>query len=247
MNSKPTIPPSDKQPKPVNEKINCTCDCHGGWFCHSIPKACCDKGRYIKNNKKFGYRYPDHFNRATKKADSKPVNEWKKVFKKAMWSNITPVGKRNKIFIQQQTSLYDFYCVVIEEIIKKELSQQRTEMVEEKINGETSDGYHTFNELYEFRKLYNASLFNEWANGWKEGFAVKYDVHKSKLHSDGQVPFSGGWFIVVAELPNGQISNHYELKDWDLFDIPEKEKANKWDGHTEKDVISRLGYLNKIK
>ena len=24
-----------------------------------------------------------------------------------------------------------------------------------------SDGYHTFNELYEFRKLYNAALFNQ--------------------------------------------------------------------------------------
>lgn len=24
---------------------------------------------------------------------------------------------------------------------------------------EISDGYHTFNELYEFRKLYNATLF----------------------------------------------------------------------------------------
>lgn len=32
-----------------------------------------------------------------------------------------------------------------------------------KINGETSDGYHTFNELYEFRMIYNAALFNDWA------------------------------------------------------------------------------------
>ena len=30
-----------------------------------------------------------------------------------------------------------------------------------------SDGYHTFAELYEFRKAYNAALFNEWAaNVW---------------------------------------------------------------------------------
>lgn len=27
---------------------------------------------------------------------------------------------------------------------------------------ELSDGYHTFDELYEFRKMYNAALFNEW-------------------------------------------------------------------------------------
>ena len=101
--------------------------------------------------------------------------------------------------------------------------------------GEVSDGYHTFNELYEYRLLYNASMFNELA---KQNL---YDVHKSKRHSDGEVPFGdSNWFIVMAELPTGQISNHYEMKDWDLFQIPEKEKANGWDGHTPKDVAERL-------
>lgn len=100
-----------------------------------------------------------------------------------------------------------------------------------------SDGYHTFEELYEFRKLYNAALFNEWArNG-------RMDVHKSKKHSDGSDCFGGGWFIVVAELPAGQISNHYEMKDWDLFQVPEKEKANEFDGHTPSDVVDRLNDL----
>jgi hypothetical protein len=100
--------------------------------------------------------------------------------------------------------------------------------------GEVSDGYHTFNELYEYRLLYNASFFNELA---KQNL---YDVHKSKKHSDGDDCFGGGWFIVMAELPTGQVSNHYELKDWDLFQIPEKEKANKWDGHTPQDVAKRM-------
>lgn len=106
--------------------------------------------------------------------------------------------------------------------------------------GEFSDGYHTFNELYDYRKAYNAAFFNELA---KQGL---YDVHKSRLHSDGKVPFDdNNWFIVMAELPTGQISNHYEIKDWDLFDIPEKEKANTWDGHTPQDVYKRLvKYLN---
>ena len=101
--------------------------------------------------------------------------------------------------------------------------------------GEVSDGYHTFNELYEYRMLYNAALFNEFA---KQGL---YDVHKSRKHSDGEYPFGdSNWFIVMAELPTGQISNHYEMKDWDLFHVPEKEKANVWDGHTPKDVSERL-------
>jgi hypothetical protein len=106
--------------------------------------------------------------------------------------------------------------------------------------GEFSDGYHTFNELYEYRKVYNAAFFNELA---KQGL---YDVHKSRLHSDGNIPFGdNNWFIVMAELPTGQISNHYEMKDWGLFDIPEKEKANTWDGHSPQDVLERLvKYLN---
>ena len=110
--------------------------------------------------------------------------------------------------------------------------------------GGVSDGFHTFDELYEFRKVYNAVLFNEWAKGHKEGFAIKYDVHKSKKHNDGEECFGGSWFIVVAILPMGQISNHYDLKDWDLFDIPETEKAKySFDGHTPSDVIKRLKTL----
>lgn len=105
---------------------------------------------------------------------------------------------------------------------------------EEAVTGETSDGYHTFNELYEFRKVYNAALFNDW---YAQG---KYSVHKSKRHSDGEECFGGGWFIVMATLPTGQISNHYAMKDWDLFQCEEREKADVWDGHTPKDILTRL-------
>lgn len=119
--------------------------------------------------------------------------------------------------------------------------------------GEFSDGYHTFNELYDFRKMYNAVLFNEWANQ-KVGklgddimhFTAKHDVHKSWRHHDGELCFGGGWFIVVAILPTGQISNHYEAKDWDLFQIPEVEKAKyPFDFHTAKDVLERLSQTIK--
>lgn len=101
--------------------------------------------------------------------------------------------------------------------------------------GEISDGYHTFNELYEFRKMYNAAVFNAWA---KEGL---YDVHKSIRHSDGIECFGGGWFIVMAMLPGGQISNHYKMEDWDLFQIPEVEIVKySYDGHSAQDVLNRL-------
>ena len=109
--------------------------------------------------------------------------------------------------------------------------------------GEFSDGYHTFNELYYYRMLYNAAFFNDLAyyDNWADGsWHIEYDVHKSKKHSDGEDCFGGGWFIVMAELPTGQISNHYEMKYWDYFNIPEKEKANVWDGHTPKEAAERL-------
>ena len=112
----------------------------------------------------------------------------------------------------------------------------------EEDKGNISDGYHTFNELYEYRLLYNASMFNELA---KQGL---YDVHKSKRHSDGTIPFGDeNWFIVQAELPTGQISNHYEMKDWDLFQVREKEKANAYDGHTPQDVAKRLRMFLTLK
>lgn len=109
----------------------------------------------------------------------------------------------------------------------------------EVITGETSDGYHTFNELYEFRLLYNAALFNEFS---AQG---KYQVHKSKKHSDGLPCFDGTYFIVMAQLPAGQISNHYKLCYWDLFKCEEREQADKWDGHTAQDVAKRLSALSK--
>lgn len=103
--------------------------------------------------------------------------------------------------------------------------------------GEISDGNHTFNELYEFRMMYNAALFNEWA------VSGKYNVHKSMRHHDGELCFGGGWFIVVAMLPTGQISNHYKLKDWDLFKIPYSDVPHEFDGHTPSDVLDRLRAL----
>ena len=102
-----------------------------------------------------------------------------------------------------------------------------------------SDKYHTFKELYDFRLVYNANLFNEWSN------QEKYSVHKSKKHSDGELCFGGGWFIVMAQTPYGQISNHYENEYWDMFNCEERELADEWDGHTAKDVLKTLMELSK--
>ena len=138
-------------------------------------------------------------------------------------------------------------CQIYEEIgLSKHSVERVSEIIEEKIleqkaiddelckSGEASDGYHTFNELYDFRREYNAALVNSGV--WK--------AHKSYRHHSGELCFGGGWFIVMIETPFGQISNHYENKYWNEFHCEEKEFADEWDGHTEKDVIERLKKCN---
>ena len=112
----------------------------------------------------------------------------------------------------------------------------KQEAIDEELckSGEASDGYHTFNELYDFRREYNAALVNSGI--WK--------AHKSYRHHSGELCFGGGWFIVMIDTPYGQISNHYEDKYWDEFDCEEREFADEWDGHTEKDVLNRLRACN---
>lgn len=126
---------------------------------------------------------------------------------------------------------------VLDEILEeaKEMHKAETEITEN-----TSDGYHTFKELYHYRMLYNALIFNEWA---KQGL---YQVHKSLRHSDGKLCFGGGWFVVVAMLPSGMITNHYKVEDWDYFKIASFGKSSiAYDGHTPSDVANRISEFLK--
>lgn len=92
--------------------------------------------------------------------------------------------------------------------------------------GEVSDGFHTFNSLYQQRLILFAALVNTFPTvAWK-----------SRKHFDGEIPFGGGWFIVGVETPKGQYTYHYEEKDWDLFHCKELPTAPQWDGHTDADV-----------
>lgn len=97
------------------------------------------------------------------------------------------------------------------------------------ITGETSDGYHTFNELYEHRHalfLALASLTDSWM---------------SKKHHDGSE--MDGWFIAGIKLRSGDISYHLPMRIWDDCVKTGAEvlpKAPKWDGHTSNDVVDRL-------
>ena len=97
-----------------------------------------------------------------------------------------------------------------------------------KVDGNTSDGYHTFNELYYHRMM----LFSVICNQNKE------IAWKSKLHDDGTM--FDDYFIVGIETPQGQYTYHYHLDYWDMFDVKELGKAPKWDGHKPEDITRLL-------
>ena len=96
--------------------------------------------------------------------------------------------------------------------------------------GEVSDGFHTFNGLYEQRMILFAALVK----------AYKDKAWKSYRHEDGEYCFGGGWFIVGIDTPEGRYTYHYENKYWDMFDCVELPRAKHWDGHTEADAETRL-------
>ena len=103
---------------------------------------------------------------------------------------------------------------------------------QEPITGETSDGYHTFNELYHHRAvLFSVIVANYKDRAWK-----------SVRHHDGTM--YDGMFIVGINTPDGQATYHYDINPyWDMFDCKVREFAPKWDGHTPAQAIERIGKL----
>lgn len=103
---------------------------------------------------------------------------------------------------------------------------------QEHITGETSDGYHTFNELYHHRAvLFSVIVANYKDRAWK-----------SVRHHDGTM--YDGMFIVGIDTPDGQATYHYDIDPyWDMFDCEVREFAPEWDGHTPTQAIERIGKL----
>lgn len=99
------------------------------------------------------------------------------------------------------------------------------------VDGGTSDGYHTFDELYYHRMALFSVICNKFhAQAWK-----------SWLHHDGTM--YDDYFIVGINTPEGQYSYHYHKDYWDMFDVAELKRAPEWDGHEPKDITRLLSLL----
>lgn len=107
--------------------------------------------------------------------------------------------------------------------------------------GDVSDGYHTFDELYEHRTILFIQLCRFYVKFWSDGDGGSNVVWRSLLHDDGSN--FDGWFIMgIHKEPGRQISYHLPLSQWDNTEFVDEtlERSPKWDGHTSADVVERL-------
>jgi hypothetical protein len=103
--------------------------------------------------------------------------------------------------------------------------------------GLVTDGYHTFNDLYEHRHALFCTIA-QLAN-WGDGDR-KLKGFKSWKHSDGS-SLGGDWFIAGLELPEiGQVAYHFPAEYWPMVHLPHHDRAPEWDGHQPEDVPDRL-------
>lgn len=103
------------------------------------------------------------------------------------------------------------------------------------VTGATSDGYHTFDELYHHR----AVLFSVIVA------MFRWLSWKSLHHHDGTM--YDGMFIVGIDTPAGPATYHYDVEPyWDMFPCRVLDRAPEWDGHTPDDAIERIGTLRDL-
>lgn len=96
------------------------------------------------------------------------------------------------------------------------------------VSGDTSDGYHTFDELYHHRMVLFSIICNQ----------NKDKAWKSRLHNDGTM--YDNYFIVGITTNAGDYTYHYHLDNWNSFDVKELPTAPEWDGHKPEDITRLL-------
>ena len=112
-----------------------------------------------------------------------------------------------------------------------------------------SDGYHTFEELYDHRFTLFIALCRQKKDHWlmpnpnnRSGLKDRA-VWRSKLHSDGTM-YDGMFILGIGKEPGKQITYHLDMDRWDETNFAEtRDNAPEWDGHTSADGLERLKAL----
>ena len=113
-------------------------------------------------------------------------------------------------------------------------------------DGDISDGFHTFDELYEHRiTLYIAlcKVIQRPSGDARNHYGDERIVWRAKKHYDSSM--YDGWFILGVNRKKGkQITYHLPIEKWEETEFAETlDKAPKFDGHTSNDVLERLNNL----
>ena len=125
------------------------------------------------------------------------------------------------------SKIEDINNLILESKISKEISTK-----------DISDGNHTFGELYKHRIILFCTLCN----------LLPQISWKSKKHYDeANDPMFNNSFIAGINTPKGIATYHIKLEYWDLFNIPEIEKAPKYDNYSDEYVITRIQSLTKTE
>lgn len=106
--------------------------------------------------------------------------------------------------------------------------------------GKISDGYHTFDELYEHRIVLWKALCRVMAERHHRSTDL---VWRTRLHSDGSS--FPGWFVLGMGYNAGeQITYHLPDKEWASCDFAlELPQAPEFDNHSPSDVLKRIEAL----
>lgn len=127
------------------------------------------------------------------------------------------------------TMSYDLRCSLndFRSVISRHLPKESTYEIDEN----TSDGYHTFKELYDHRIALFIALI-------KANPEISY---RANNNDDGN--WYEWWFVAGIHTPNGDISYHLPndkrtALDW--YGISTTLNAPKRDWHTPADVVNRL-------
>ena len=139
-----------------------------------------------------------------------------------------------------------FITVMIEYLREKLLSKVQKEVDKLGVGGlkgKLSDGYHTFDELYEHRIVLFITLCKILLHDPQYQTGQKSHVCPSLQHSDGSS--FNGWFVMGIGKERGeQITYHLPMSKWDETDFaPTLDFAPNFDGHTSDDVLKRLSAL----
>lgn len=119
--------------------------------------------------------------------------------------------------------------------------------------GKIFDGFHTIDELYEHRiQLWiTTARLSARCNNLPGNHT--YEVWRSERHSDGELAFGGGWFVLGINhywpdennnIINEQLTYHLPIKYWEECEFAITfHSAKEWDGHTSADVLESLKQL----